>query len=179
MMFLKHRYRLGYETLCRDVADSISWSRFCRIPLGTTAPHPSTLGKITARCGPEVVDQLNKALLVRAAGAKVVKLDKVRADTTVVEANVAYPTAVVVPQPGLLDSQHLLHRPAGDAPVRPVIVGRARRESLTFPLNDYRYSWAATRRADEAPPTITGEVGTVTPVTGRSLSPMPRGAVFA
>ena len=91
-MFLKHRYRLGYETLCREVADSISWSRFCRIPLGTTVPHPSTLGKITARCGPEVIEALNLALLVKAAGEKVVKLDKVRADTTVVEANVAYPT---------------------------------------------------------------------------------------
>ena len=41
MMFLKHRYRLGYETLCREVADSICWSRFCRIPLGTTVPHPT------------------------------------------------------------------------------------------------------------------------------------------
>ena len=92
MMFLKHRYRLGYETLCREVADSICWSRFCRIPLGTTVPHPSTLGKITARCGPEVIEALNRALLVKAAGEKVVKLDKVRADTTVVEANVAYPT---------------------------------------------------------------------------------------
>jgi IS5 family transposase len=30
MMFLKHRYKLGYETLCREVADSLSWSRFCR-----------------------------------------------------------------------------------------------------------------------------------------------------
>ena len=88
----KHRYRLGYETLCREVADSICWSRFCRIPLGTTVPHPSTLGKITARCGPEVIEALNRALLVKAAGEKVVKLDKVRADTTVVEANVAYPT---------------------------------------------------------------------------------------
>lgn len=92
MMFLKHRYRLGYETVCREVADSLSWSRFCRIPLGTTVPHPSTLGKITTRCGPEAIEQLNKALLVRAAGQKVVRLDKVRADTTVVEANVAYPT---------------------------------------------------------------------------------------
>ena len=55
-------------------------------------PHPSTLGKITARCGPEVIEALNRALLVKAAGEKVVKLDKVRADTTVVEANVAYPT---------------------------------------------------------------------------------------
>lgn len=34
MMFLKFRYRLGYELLCREVADSISWQRFCRIPLG-------------------------------------------------------------------------------------------------------------------------------------------------
>ena len=92
VMFLKHRYRLGYETLCREVADSICWSRFCRIPLGTTVPHPSTLGKITARCGPEVIEALNRALLVKAAGEKVVKLDKVRADTTVVEANVAYRT---------------------------------------------------------------------------------------
>jgi IS5 family transposase len=35
---------------------------------------------------------LNETLLAKAAEAKVVKLDKVRADTTVVEANVAYPT---------------------------------------------------------------------------------------
>ena len=31
LMFLKFRYRLGYELLCREVADSISWQRFCRI----------------------------------------------------------------------------------------------------------------------------------------------------
>ena len=92
MMFLKHRYRLGYETLCREVADSLSWSRFCRIPLGCRVPHPSTLEKITTRCGPETVAQLNEALLVKAAAARVVRLDKVRADTTVVAANVAYPT---------------------------------------------------------------------------------------
>src|SRR3954465_9202563 len=31
LMFLKFRYRLGYETLCREVRDSITWRRFCRI----------------------------------------------------------------------------------------------------------------------------------------------------
>jgi Transposase domain (DUF772) len=31
LMFLKHRYRLGSESLCGDVSDSISWRRFCRI----------------------------------------------------------------------------------------------------------------------------------------------------
>jgi IS5 family transposase len=36
ILFLKHRYRLGYESLCREVADSSSWSRFCRVPLRCT-----------------------------------------------------------------------------------------------------------------------------------------------
>ncbi|MDQ3574857.1 MAG: ISNCY family transposase [Actinomycetota bacterium] len=92
LMFLKHRYRLGYEALCREVGDSITWSRFCRIPLGTSVPHPTTLMKITTRCGEEAVACLNDALLAKAAEARVLRTNKVRADTTVVEANVAYPT---------------------------------------------------------------------------------------
>jgi transposase, IS5 family len=91
LMFLKYRYRLGFEPLCREVADSISWSRFCRIPLGGSTPHPTTLMKITTRCGEAAVNGLNEALLARAAEAKVLKTNRVRADTTVVEANVAYP----------------------------------------------------------------------------------------
>ena len=92
MMFLKFRYRLGFETLCREVSDSLSWRRFCRIGLGEAVPHPTTLMKITKRCGPDTIDALNATLLAKAAEAKVVRLDKVRADTTVVEADVAYPT---------------------------------------------------------------------------------------
>src|SRR5680860_1110746 len=48
--------------------------------------------KITARCGTDAVDGLNEALLAKAAAARVLKTNRVRADTTVVEANVAYPT---------------------------------------------------------------------------------------
>ena len=92
LMFLKYRYRLGFEALCREVTDSITWQRFCRIPLGGSVPHPTTLMKITTRCGPTVVDALNEALLARAVEAKVLKTNRVRADTTVMEANVAYPT---------------------------------------------------------------------------------------
>jgi transposase, IS5 family len=92
MMFLKFRYRLGYESLCREVGDSISWQRFCRIPLGTRVPHPTTLMKLTIRCGEAAVAGLNEALLVKAAVHKLVRTDKVRADTTVVEAAVTYPT---------------------------------------------------------------------------------------
>lgn len=92
MMFLKFRYRLSYESLCREVGDSISWQRFCRIPLGTRVPHPTTLMKLTSRCGEAAVAGLNEALLTKAATAKLIRTDKVRADTTVVEAAVAYPT---------------------------------------------------------------------------------------
>jgi IS5 family transposase len=92
MMFLKFRYRLGFEVLCREVGDSISWQRFCRIPFGSRVPHQTTLMKLTSRCGNAVVDGLNEALLGKAAGQKLLRTDKVRADTTVVEAAVAYPT---------------------------------------------------------------------------------------
>ena len=39
-MFLKFRYRLGYETLCREVSDSITWRRFCRIPIDGAGAAP-------------------------------------------------------------------------------------------------------------------------------------------
>jgi IS5 family transposase len=92
LMFLKYRYRLGYETLCAEVCDSISWQRFCRIPLGGRVPHPTTLMKITTRCGSATVDELNEVLIVKAVEARLVKTGRVRADTTVVEADVKYPT---------------------------------------------------------------------------------------
>jgi IS5 family transposase len=55
LMFGKFRYRLGYESLCAGVSDSISWRRFCRIGLGARVPHPTTLMKLTTRCGEAAV----------------------------------------------------------------------------------------------------------------------------
>jgi IS5 family transposase len=92
LMFLKRRYRLGYESLCAEVSDSISWWRFCRIDIDAKVPHPTTLMKITTRCGEQAVEQLNDVLLAKAGEQKLVKTGKVRADTTVVSANVEYPT---------------------------------------------------------------------------------------
>ena len=92
LMFLKFRYRLGYESLCREVSDSITWRRFCRIGLDGQVPHPTTLMKLTTRCGSAAVEGLNEALLAKAAAAKVLRTNKVRVDTTVVEADVGYPT---------------------------------------------------------------------------------------
>ncbi|MFT4164985.1 MAG: ISNCY family transposase [Microlunatus sp.] len=92
LMFLKFRYRLGYESLCREVSDSITWRQFCRIGIDQKVPHPTTLMKLTTRCGSAAVDGLNEALVAKAVAAKVVRTSKIRVDTTVVPANVAYPT---------------------------------------------------------------------------------------
>jgi IS5 family transposase len=91
-LYLKHRYGLGYEALCREVGDSISWRRFCRIPLDQPVPHPTTLSKLVRRCGPAAVDQLNAALLGKLAGDKLLRARKVRIDTTIVEADIDFPT---------------------------------------------------------------------------------------
>jgi IS5 family transposase len=69
------------------VPDSLSWRRFCRIGPYDKVPGPSTLMKITKRCGEDAFGQLNEALLVKADAAHLVKLDKVRADTTVMLAS--------------------------------------------------------------------------------------------
>jgi transposase, IS5 family len=92
LMFLKFRHRLGYESLCAEVSDSISWRRFCRIALDGKVPHPTTLMKLTTRCGEDAVAGLNEALWAKAAGDKLLRTARVRADTTVISANVAYPT---------------------------------------------------------------------------------------
>ena len=92
LMFLKFRYRLGFESLCREVSDSLTWRQFCRIGIDQPVPHPTTLMKLTTRCGSAAVDGLNEALLAKAVEAKLVRCSRIRVDTTVVPSNVSYPT---------------------------------------------------------------------------------------
>jgi IS5 family transposase len=92
LMFLKFRYGLGFESLCREVSDSITWRQFCRIGIDQPVPHSTTLMKLTTRCGSAAVDGLNEALLAKAIEAKVLRCNRIRVDTTVVPANVSYPT---------------------------------------------------------------------------------------
>ena len=67
-------------------------TQVCRIPLDGRVPHPTTLMKLTTRCGPAAVAGCNEALLAKAAQAKLLRTSRLRADTTVVPADVAYPT---------------------------------------------------------------------------------------
>jgi IS5 family transposase len=92
LMYLKHRYGLGYETLCKEVADSFTWRRFCRIALDGRVPDPSTLMKLSKRLGPGLLDELNAELLAVAVERKVLRSRRLRVDTTVVEADIRSPT---------------------------------------------------------------------------------------
>jgi IS5 family transposase len=92
LLYLKHRYQLGYQTLVWEVGDSITWRRFARIPLDQPVPHPTTLVKLVGRAGPQVLEQLNAALVAKLAGDKLLRGRKLRIDTTVVAADIDYPT---------------------------------------------------------------------------------------
>ena len=52
LMFLKFRYRLGFESLCREVSDSITWRQFCRI------------GSARAGAAPDHVDEADHPVRV-------------------------------------------------------------------------------------------------------------------
>lgn len=92
LMYLRHRYGLGYETLCKEVADSFTWRRFCRIAIDGRVPDPSTLMKLTKRLGPELLEELNAELLSLAVERKVLRSRRLRVDTTFVEADISSPT---------------------------------------------------------------------------------------
>jgi IS5 family transposase len=92
LMYLKHRYGLGYETLCKEVADSFAWRRFCRIALDARVPEATTLMKLTKRLGPTLVEELNRELLQLAVERRLVRSRRLRVDTTVVESDTRYPT---------------------------------------------------------------------------------------
>jgi transposase, IS5 family len=92
LLYLKHRYGLGSETLCKEVADSFTWRRFCRVALDGRVPDPSTLMKLTKRLGPELCEELNAGLLSLAVERKVLRSRRLRVDTTVIEADIRRPT---------------------------------------------------------------------------------------
>ena len=92
LMVLKARYRWGYRTLVAEVSDSIHLRRFCRISLSERVPDESTVRKLTRRIGAETVSEMTRALIVAACREKRFRPRAVRIDSTVIEADVKYPT---------------------------------------------------------------------------------------
>jgi len=92
LMYLKHRFGMGYETLVREVSDSIKWRTFCRFKLDEPLPDPTALIKATKRYGEDVVKEINGLLVKKASEQKIIRGRKLRIDTTVVEADIHHPT---------------------------------------------------------------------------------------
>ena len=92
LMVLTQRYRWGYRTLVAEVSDSIHLRRFCRIALSVRVPDESTVRKLTRRIGSEMVDELTRVLIAKATREKRFRVWAVRIDSTVIEADVRYPT---------------------------------------------------------------------------------------
>ncbi len=92
LMVLKARYRWGYRSLVAEVSDSIHLRRFCRIALSERVPDESTVRKLTRRVGSETVNDLTRTLIETGTREKRFRPRAVRIDSTVVEADVRYPT---------------------------------------------------------------------------------------
>jgi len=92
LMVLKHRCGWGYETLMREVSDSFHLRRFCLLALAERVPDESTVRKLTRRLGPETVAALSRAVIGKAQRERRFRARAVRIDSTVVEADVRYPT---------------------------------------------------------------------------------------
>jgi transposase, IS5 family len=92
LMVLKQRYRWGYRTVVAEVSDSIHLRRFCRISLSERVPDESTIRKLTRRIGADTINELTRVLIVQATRSKRFRARAVRIDSTVIEADVRYPT---------------------------------------------------------------------------------------
>jgi len=92
LMIVKARTGWGYETLVREVSDSLHLRRFCLIALGERVPHESTVRKLTRRLGGEVVEDLTRAVIAKAQRETRFRARAVRVDSTVVEGDVRYPS---------------------------------------------------------------------------------------
>src|SRR3954447_21257281 len=96
LMIVKARSRWGYETLVREVSDSLHLRRFCRIGLWDRVPDESTIRKLVRRLGDEVIEDICAQVIAEAtsprAGRRRFVARAARIDSTVVEADIRYPT---------------------------------------------------------------------------------------
>jgi IS5 family transposase len=96
LMLVKARSGWGYETLVREVSDSLHLRRFCRIGLWDRVPDESTVRKLVRRLGAEVIEDICARVIAEAtspkAGARRFVVRAARIDSTVVEADIRYPT---------------------------------------------------------------------------------------
>jgi IS5 family transposase len=115
LMIVKARSGWGYETLAREVSDSLHLRRFCRIGLWDRVPDESTVRKLVRRLGADVIEDICSQVIAEAtsprAGARRFVVRAARIDSTVVESDIRYPTDLGLAQ----DAARTLAREANRA----------------------------------------------------------------
>jgi IS5 family transposase len=92
LMVVKQRTGWGYETLVREVSDSLHLRRFCLIGIDQRVPEESTVRKLARRLGPEVVAEITRMVIEKAQRETRFTGRAARIDSTVVEADIRYPS---------------------------------------------------------------------------------------
>ncbi len=92
LMVVKARTGWGYETLVREVSDSLHLRRFCLIAIDQRVPEESTVRKLTRRLGAQVVEEITRVVIEKATRETRFRGRAARVDSTVVEADIRYPS---------------------------------------------------------------------------------------
>ena len=92
LFYLQHAYGLSDRELMQEASDSLHWRRFCHFGLGDRLPHPTTLTVWRRRLGPDRIQAVNEAVVARLHQRKIIRGRRFRQDSTVIEADIEYPT---------------------------------------------------------------------------------------
>jgi transposase, IS5 family len=91
LLVLKHIRNWSYETLEREVRANLVYRDFTRVGAGKV-PDAKTMGRWGTVLGPQVLKQIHERIVKIAVEKGVTRGRRMRVDTTVVEANIHYPT---------------------------------------------------------------------------------------
>ncbi|MCW5979995.1 MAG: ISNCY family transposase [Bryobacteraceae bacterium] len=91
LLLLRHIRNWSYEVVEREVRANLVYRSFTRVG-GGKVPDDTVMNKWALALGPEVIENIHKRVVAIAREKKVVAGRKLRVDTTVVEANIHYPT---------------------------------------------------------------------------------------
>ena len=91
MLLLKHIRHWSFAELEREVRANLLYREFTRVRAGKV-PDAKTLGRLAQALGPEVIEKIQARMVALAQAHKVIRGRRLRLDTTVVEANIHYPT---------------------------------------------------------------------------------------
>ena len=147
LIVVKQRTGWGYETLVREVSDSLHLRRFCLIGIDQRVPDESTVRKLARRLGVGVVQEITRMVIEKAQRETRFRACAARIDSTVVEADIRYPSDAMLALQGartLAREGRKLSRMIG------ATTGRVRDRSRTIGKTVRAISKTLARRTGEA-----------------------------